>query len=65
MLAPRRRCLYYSKVYSNVTKRWFLAWNQSKIITYYIFNGLFPNSVLIFLTIAEICCQQKRIIRYY
>ena len=30
-LASRRRCLDYSKVYSNVTERWFLAWNQDKL----------------------------------
>ena len=57
MLAPRRHCLYYSRVYSDVTKRWLLAWNQIKEITYYIFYILIPNSVLIFLTIAQICYQ--------
>ena len=31
MLAPRRRCLDYSKVYGNVTERWLLAWNQNKL----------------------------------
>ena len=30
MLAPRRRCLDYLKVYCDVTKRWWLAWNQNK-----------------------------------
>ena len=35
LLAPRRRCVYYSKVYSEVTNRWLLAWNQDKQITYY------------------------------
>ena len=34
MLAPRRRCLDYSKVYSDVTERWLSAWNQNKRITY-------------------------------
>ena len=63
MLAPRRRCLYYSKVCSDVTKIWLLAWNQIKQITYYIFSILIPNSVLIFLTIAQICYQPISIIR--
>ena len=65
MLAPRRRCPYYSKVYSDVTKRWLLAWNQNKQFTYYIFYILIPNSVLIFLTIAQIWYQQISIITYY
>ena len=64
MLAPRRRCLYYSKVYSDVTERLLLAWNQNKQITYYIYCILIPNSVLIFLTIAQICYKQIRIINY-
>ena len=38
MLAPRRGCLGYSKVYCDVRKRWFLAWNQNRHITYYIFH---------------------------
>ena len=47
MLAPRRGCQnYYSKVYGNVTKRCFLAWNQNRHITYYIFNILIPKSIL-------------------
>ena len=29
-LASRRYCLNYSKVYSDVTKRWLLAWNNKK-----------------------------------
>ena len=33
MLAPRRYCLDYSKVYSDATERWLLAWNQNKQIT--------------------------------
>ena len=65
MLAPRRRCIYYSKVYSDVTKRWLLAWNQNKQIRYYICYILIPNSVLIFLTIAQICYQQTSKIRCY
>ena len=37
MLAPRRRCLDYSKVFCDVTERLLLAWNQNKIlhITYF------------------------------
>ena len=35
MLTPRRGYLGYSKVYCNVKKRWFLAWNQN---TYYILH---------------------------
>ena len=34
MLAPRSGCLDYSKVYSNDTERWLLAWNKNNI--YYI-----------------------------
>ena len=32
-LASRKRCLDYSKVYSDVTDRWLLEWNQNKEIT--------------------------------
>ena len=52
MLAPRRRCFDYSKVYCNVTKRWLLAWNQNKHIKYYIFHILIPKSVLVFHTFS-------------
>ena len=38
MLAPRRGCPSYSKVYYDVRKRWLLAWNQNRHITYYIFH---------------------------
>ena len=31
MQCPRRRCLDYSKVYSDVTERWLLTWNQNKL----------------------------------
>ena len=55
MLAPRRCCLDHSKVYSDVTERWLLAWNQNKHITYYMFHILIPKSVFIYLTIAHIC----------
>ena len=34
MLAPKRRCLDYLKVYCEVTERWLLAWNQNKHVTY-------------------------------
>ena len=44
MLPPRRGCLGYSKVYCDVRKRWFLAWNQSRHITYYIFHIQYTNS---------------------
>ena len=57
MLAPRRRCLDYSKVYSDVTERCLLARNQSQQITYYIFYILMPNSVLTLLTIGQIFYQ--------
>ena len=56
MLPSRRHCLDYSKGYSGVTERWFLAKNQNKQIKYCIFYILIPNSVLIFLTIAQTCC---------
>ena len=36
VVAPRRRCLDYSKAYSDVTEKWLLEWNQNKQITYYI-----------------------------
>ena len=44
MLVPRRVCLDYSKVYCDVRKRWFLAWNQNRHITYYIFHIQYTNS---------------------
>ena len=44
MLAPRRRCFGYSKVYCDVRKRWVLAWNQNKHITYSIFHIPYTNS---------------------
>ena len=44
MLAPRRGCLSYSKVYCDVRKRWFQAWNQNRHITYYIFHIQYTNS---------------------
>ena len=53
MLAPERD-LFYTKVYSDVTKRWLLAWNQSKQIAYYILYILIANSVFIFFTIAQL-----------
>ena len=37
MLAPRRHCLDYSKVYRDVTKICLLAWDENKKIEYYIF----------------------------
>ena len=46
-LAPRRGCLDYSKVYCDVRKRWFLAWNQNRYITYYILHIQYTNSVLV------------------
>ena len=50
ILVPRRGCLVYSKVYCDVRKRWFMTWNQSIYITYYIFIILIPKSVLVFFT---------------
>ena len=44
MLAPRRGCLGYSKVYCDVRKRWFLAWNQNRHIMHYIFHIQYTNS---------------------
>ena len=44
IVAPRRDCLGYSKVYFNVKNRWFLAWNQNRHITYYIFHIQYTNS---------------------
>ena len=37
MLAPRRRSLNYSKVYSAVTERWLLAKIKKLHITYFIY----------------------------
>ena len=47
MLAPRRGCLVYSNVCCDVRKRWFLAWNQNKHITYYIFHIQYTNPKII------------------
>ena len=44
MPAPGRGCLDYSKVYYNVRKIWFVAWNQNRHITYYIFHIKYTNS---------------------
>ena len=44
MLGPRGGCLGYSKVYCDVRKRCFLAWNQNRHITYYIFHIQCTNS---------------------
>ena len=44
MLAPSRGCLDYSKVYCDVRKRWFLAWNQNSHITYCISHIQYTNS---------------------
>ena len=44
MPAPGRGCLDYSKVYYNVRKIWFLAWNQNRHISYYIFHIQYTNS---------------------
>ena len=46
MLAPRIRCLGYSKVYCDVRKRWLLAWNKNKPITHYILHIPYTNSVI-------------------
>ena len=53
--APRRCCLGYSKVYCDVRKRWLLAWNQNRHITYSIFHILTPKSVLQFRKTAILC----------
>ena len=62
MLAPRRGCLDYSKVYCDVRKRWFLAWNQNRHITYYIFSILIPKSVYVFFTFAPISFDDSDLI---
>ena len=41
MLASTRRCLDYSKVYSDVRERLLLAWNQNKN---HILHILYANS---------------------
>ena len=54
MLAPKRSCLGYSKVYCDVRKNG--SWHRIKIdilpITYSIFSILIPKSVLVFFTFA-------------
>ena len=40
--APRRRCLYYSKLYSDVTKRWVVSMESKQ--TNYILHILYTNS---------------------
>ena len=47
MLTFRRCCIDYSKVYSDVTERWLLAWNQNKHITYYIYISYTNFKILI------------------
>ena len=44
MLAFRRRCLRYSKVYCDVRKSLLLAWNQNRHIMYYKFYIPYTNS---------------------
>ena len=44
ILAPRRCCLGYLKVYRDVRKSWLLAWNQNRHITYYILHIPYTNS---------------------
>ena len=44
ILAPSIRFLGYSKVYCDVRKRWLLAWNQNRLITFYIFHIQYTNS---------------------
>ena len=52
MLAPKRCCLDYSKLYCDVTEQYLLVLNQNKNITYYIFHIRIPKSVLVFFTFA-------------
>ena len=40
----KRGCLGYSKAYCDVRKIWFLAWNQNRHITHYIFYIQYTNS---------------------
>ena len=44
MLAPRRRCVGYSKVCCDVRRGWLPAWNQNRHITYFIFYIPYTNS---------------------
>ena len=62
MLAPGSAVLIIQKLQKDVTERWLLASNKNKQITYYILYILIANSVLIFLTIAQICYQQISIL---
>ena len=39
MLTTTKCCLYYSKIYKDLTKRWSLAQNQNKQIAYYMQGG--------------------------
>ena len=57
MIAARRGCVGYSKVYCDVRKRWFLAWNQNRDILrikYSILSILIPKSVLVFFTFTPV-----------
>ena len=47
---PRRRCLGYSKVYCDVKKRWLLAWNKNRHITYSRPTSFASVSLLTFYT---------------
>ena len=40
---PNRRCLGYSTVYCDVRRRWLLAWNQNRYITYSVFHIPYTN----------------------
>ena len=62
MLASGSAVLIIQKLQKDVTERWLLAWNKNKQITYYILYILIPNSVLIFVTIAQISFQQISIL---
>ena len=62
MLVPGSAVLIIQKLQKDVTERWLLASNKNKQITYYILYILIANSVLIFLTIAQICYQQISIL---
>ena len=44
MIATRRRCLGYSKVYCGVKKSWLMPWNQNRHIMHYILHIPYTNS---------------------
>ena len=64
MLAPKRSCLGYSKVYCDVRKNgsWHIIKTDILRITYSIFSILIPKSVLVFFTFTPISIDDTDLI---